>query len=301
MLIEKKKFDPSENKQHFSNFFVKVHCCRLWYLSEWELTDMAFPFWRLYYNTIDGAKLLYNGEEVELNDKVIAIIPPNTSYSCTLRDSFNHNNGHEGIVGGRIDAEYSMEEFRRTGIVDHLFIHFNLGYPFDFAKAGIYLIEPSNELICKLKNIREACINNAFTEVNLLMVLYSLIVELLGRIPAAAWQSNDLDGRMIKIMHYIDKQLATKLTNESLAEMANMATNSFARLFKVSVGETIQHYITRRRLEKAQMMLHHTSYNIDRIAQECGFCDRYHFTRTFSQYLAMTPALYRKLHTYGDR
>ena len=299
MLIEKRKYDPSENKQHFANFFVKVHCCRLWYLSEWELTDTAFPFWRLYYNTIEGAKVLYNGVKAELNEDVIAIIPPNTSYSCTLKGIFNQEEVQEGISGGRIEGEYSKAEFKSKGIVDHLFVHFNIGYPFDFAKPGIYLIKPDRDMRDKLDALRHSCIANSFEDVNSMVKLYSLIVELLGGIPGTVWQSSNLDSRMTKIMHHIDKHLNTKLTNEGLAEYANMATNSFARLFRQSVGETIQHYITRRRLEKAQMLLHHSTHNIDSIAQECGFCDRYHFTRTFSQYLSMTPVAYRKLHTYG--
>lgn len=299
MLIERRKYDPSENKQHFANFYVKVHCCRLWYLSEWELTDTAFPFWRLYYNTIEGAKVLFDGVEVALDENVLAIIPPNTSYSCTLRGAFNKENAHEGIVGGRIDGGYSREDFISRGIVDHLFVHFNIGYPFDFAKPGIYLIRPNDDMLARLDTIRQTCIANRFDEVSSLMQLYSFIVEILGRIPSDIWQATSFDSRMVKVMHYIDRHLADKLTNEILAEFTNMATNSFARLFRQSIGETVQHYITRRRLEKAQMLLHHSSHNIDIIAQECGFCDRFHFTKTFNQYLSMTPAVYRKLHTYG--
>lgn len=299
MLNEKKKFDPSENKQHFLNFYIKVHCCRFWYLSEWELTNMAFPFWRIYYNTIEGARIFHNEREIALNKGVIAIIPPNTSYSTALKRTLGGNSSvAEGITGGRLENQPKENDLRKKGVVDHLFIHFNLGHPFDFAHPGIYLLKAENGVKAKFEQIKRACIANEVEDFSSMITLCSTISGLLGSLPRTLWNTGNHDARTTRTMLYIDKHLDERLSNELLAEKANMATNSFARLFRQTVGETLQHYITRRRLEKAQLLLHHSTLNIDEIAQECGFCDRYHFTRVFTGLYSLTPVSYRKLHTY---
>jgi AraC-like DNA-binding protein len=73
-----------------------------------------------------------------------------------------------------------------------------------------------------------------------------------------------------------------------------MATNSFARLFKNIMQLTVQQYIQQKRIEKAIMLFHHSSLEIDEISGECGFYDRHHFSNVFKKQTGFAPAKYRK-------
>jgi transcriptional regulator GlxA family with amidase domain len=40
--------------------------------------------------------------------------------------------------------------------------------------------------------------------------------------------------------------------------------------------------------------LHHSALSIEQIAERCGFCDRYHFSRVFQKHREMGPATFRR-------
>ncbi|MDD5728097.1 MAG: AraC family transcriptional regulator [Victivallales bacterium] len=79
-----------------------------------------------------------------------------------------------------------------------------------------------------------------------------------------------------------------------MAHIAGLSVNSFARLFKEQTGISPQSFILRRRIEKACILLHHTSASIDIIAESCGFTNRYYFSRMFRKEINISPAAYRK-------
>jgi len=290
--------DPSDHLQHFGNLQLKIHCCRYWQLSEWEGKDMAFPFWRLYHNSVEGAKIIYNNVVTELSADKIIIISPNTAYSNILKTDFKNGIQHEGVSGSKIMEEGKSAEIRAKKMVDHLYVHFNLGIPYDFVNPGIYIFKVNADLMDQINKLKNACINNTITELTYVMQLHSLITQLMSRMESQLWSSIKIDKRVFKVMMHISKNLSHKLENEELAKMANMACNSFARLFKQQMNEPVQHYIIKQRVEKSQLLLVHSDKNIDSIAQECGFCDRYHFSKLFKQIASISPANYRKVNTY---
>ena len=298
MLISLKKFDPSENRQHFENMVLKIHCCRYWQLSEWECNNMAFPFWRLYHNTIEGARISFGGNITYLTVDKLVIIPPNTSYSNALHTDSQNGIIREGITGKKITNDDLTEEIKMHKMVDHLFVHFNLGIPHDFVKPGVYSLPVLPDFQNTLQTIKRACILNTITRMPFVMELHSLITKSVASLPANIWYNINIDKRMFRIIQYIEHNLNTRLNNKDMAHIANMAINSFARLFRQTMGESVQHYIIRRKIEKARLLLHHSDNSIDEIAFECGFCDRYHFSKTFKHIVSMTPVSYKKMHAY---
>ena len=53
-------------------------------------------------------------------------------------------------------------------------------------------------------------------------------------------------------------------------------------------------YLLELRLNTAMKLLRHTDHSIEQIARECGFGDRYYFTRIFTKHRQTTPAAFRK-------
>ncbi|WP_430816379.1 helix-turn-helix domain-containing protein [Carboxylicivirga sp. RSCT41] len=96
------------------------------------------------------------------------------------------------------------------------------------------------------------------------------------------------------MIKHIESHLTDDLSNPQLAEDANMATNAFTRLFARETCLPPQKYVKKKHIDKACILLHHSTLSIEEIATACGFADRYHFTHIFSQVTAYSPAKYKK-------
>jgi AraC-like DNA-binding protein len=292
--LKQKKIDPSENKQIFSEIKIKLHCCRYWICTQWECTNMAFPFWRIYHNKTKGARIIFNAENMELTDDKIIIIPPNTSYSNYLvtKDSKIKT---ESIVGSMVkdinDINYCVE----NESFDHLFVHFNIGTPYDFVKPGVYAIVNNDFYSDLLKKIEMNCINGGDTfDFKSSMDIHLLILSILAKLPKELWMKLDMDNRILLCQQYVQNNLQADLSNSKLASLAYMATNSFSRLFKENTGESVQQYVMKSKIENARLLMHHSDKSIDSIASECGFCNRHYFSKAFKQIVGMSPGYYKQ-------
>lgn len=292
-----KKIDPADTKQTFSDIQLKVHCCRYWMLEEWECVNMAFPFWRLYYNIHGEARVSYDGKIFTLTPDKIFVIPPDTSFSTRLKENFNQPL-KERIIGKRIECETDLILLKEKKFADHLFIHFNLGLVPDNVSPGIYLFDINDytlSLITKIK--RKIITDNMQIDLSGTFAIHSLILYLLNKMPGDCWNRKVFDRRIMFILHYIEKNYGERLTNQKLASKVNLATNSLIRLFHENTHNPLQEYIRKKRIEKACLLMHHTSDSIEQIAVNCGFVDRHHFSRVFKQITNVTPAYYKKYHT----
>lgn len=286
------KYDPWEAKQTIEEVRVTVHCSRYWMLSEWECENMSFPFWRLYHSYTGGSFLSYNEKEYELTNDKLIIIPPNTSFSTYIKNKTLDYD--ESIVGKIIASAEEVENLKTEGMCDQLFVHFNLGYPYDKMKPDIYQI-PLNtywqEFVKQVKINRLEHLNTINIHSN--FKINSLILFALHETPNKLWHFPIIDKRILKVISYIDKNIANDLSNEQLSKVSNLATNSFARLFRQSMKCSVQKFIQQRRIEHAIMTLHHSNREIEEIALECGFYDRHHFSKVFKTQTGIPPAKYR--------
>lgn len=292
-VSDKVKIDPSEIKQEFSNVNIKLLCCRYWILQEWQCLDLSVPFWRIYHNNIAGAKIHFNGEYTSLSKQKIVIIPPNTSFSTTIGD-FGRSSQQESIIGRKIEKRddiYSTANYHR---VDHLFIHFSLGFPLDFARTGIYTTTCNADLQALIEEIQTSCFDD--TRFNLLecLKIKQLINSCLLNIKENIWKVETIDSRIFKAMKTIERNFNQGISNADLANTANMAVNSFSRLFKTSTGFSVQQYIAKTKIEVACNLMHHSSKTIDEIAYSCGFYDRHHFSKIFKRQMKVNPSYYMK-------
>ena len=293
-ISEKRKIDPSETKQQFNDVNIKLFCCRYWMLEEWDCIDLSVPFWRLYHNTLPGAEIMFQSRTIQLRHDQVVLIPPHTPFSTHLR--FEHApTSSERITGRQINDINDLKNHRSQEITDHLFIHFNLGFPLDFVKADIYTFACDYNAFQLLDGIKEACLEKTSVfSFNDCLKIKQLISQFLSKLPEDIWTYGIIDRRIFESMQHIEKHLSERISNETLSDQANMAVNSFARLFKVNAGVSVQQYILKARVEKACNLMYHTNKTIDEIAYECGFSDRHHFSKVFKQIMMITPAYYKK-------
>ena len=288
--------DPSEIIQSFPKVNIQMHCCRYWWIKNWEHTNLSFPYWRIYNNVQKGAFMEYNGQIYEMQPNTLYLIAPNTNYSSRLHNNPIPNEGYN-LTGGRI-SETTKKENRTLvteGAIEHLFIHFTLGYPYDNVSPGIYTFHMDKHLENKIKLLRNYLTKNvAQFNFTIFLTIQSLICELLSGISEDEWKYPVRDVRIAKVISHIENNISKEFSNESLASIANMATNAFSRLFKEYTGETLQYFVKKKRINSACLLLLHSDFSIDEIAEKTGFANRYHFTRIFSRIMGNTPARYKK-------
>lgn len=284
------KGDPSSVHQHFPSYELQLLCCRFWQLKRWEFKDLSFPYWRVYHNFESGAYIRWNDQSIELSTDKILLISPNTHYSSYLWGNSIPKTGFR-LVGDRITKD-NLD----TSLIPHLFIHFNLGIPYDNIQPGVIAVEITPSMRKKIEAVTQHLMDEAvqFSFVANLNVR-ALLNELMCNIPEEKWQALTQDNRIEKTLSYIDKNIDKDLSNDSLAQQLGLATNSFTRLFTKEIEMSPQRYVKQKRIDKACILLHHTQKSIEEIAELVGFADRYHFSRIFKQITETSPGMYRRL------
>jgi transcriptional regulator of acetoin/glycerol metabolism len=100
-------------------------------------------------------------------------------------------------------------------------------------------------------------------------------------------------GAMRRIREYMEVHLGESIDLSMLAGVAGLSVHHFARQFKQSIGVTPHHYLTQKRVERAQEMLAQTDLSLSEIAYAAGFSDQSHLTRHFRHMLGTTPREFR--------
>jgi AraC-like DNA-binding protein len=284
--------DPASNQQLFEKLKINVLCCRYWWLDEWQSQHMTFPYWRLYWNKNRGANVIYK-QAMELGPDTIVLIPPFTPFSTNI--SGKNSTLEYNLKGGWIKSSDDETDYLEQGSILHFFLHFNMGFPFDNFPAGLYPFDASEDnLNCIHKIIHLLLLEGQNFTISSSLLLYNLIISLVSKLPGNLWQKKTIDSRIKEVIDYIESNPGIAEDNSFFASRVNMATNSFARLFKENIGVTPHLYIHQMRMDKACDLLHHSDLSIERIAEQCGFFDRYHFSKMFKKAMSISPAEYRK-------
>jgi AraC family transcriptional regulator len=101
--------------------------------------------------------------------------------------------------------------------------------------------------------------------------------------------------RMNRVVDHIQLHLADPLDLEQLAAVACFSPFHFHRLFHAWMGETLQAFIHRLRLERAaQLLVFNRLTSISEIAMECGFSSASAFARAFKASYGVSASDWRK-------
>ncbi len=103
--------------------------------------------------------------------------------------------------------------------------------------------------------------------------------------------------QMQRVRDYIHEHLGQELSLELLAQQAGFSPYHFARLFRLTTGESPHQFVQRLRIERAQQLLTGTPLPLAQIALESGFASQSHFTQVFKRQLGLTPRSYRQDYT----
>lgn len=134
-----------------------------------------------------------------------------------------------------------------------------------------------------------------FAEERLITIITTLLERYSEQIQVSRKLPKGLSSEQRKVLKsYIYDKLSDKITLDDLATSLNMSTYHFARIFKLSFGDSPANYIIRTRIDKAKDLLK-SKKGLTEIAFECGFSHHSHFNNYFKKLIGITPAKYRSI------
>ena len=292
-ISDQLKYDPWDIKQNITDIRVSILSCRYSMLSEWECENLIAPFWRIYHSRLGGGFIWYNGKMIKLVPNTIVIIPPYTSFSSHIKSNSKLKN--DSIKSIRINEVSEIELYQNKGMIDQMFIHFKLGFPYNQIEPNIHSFEVNEHWENIIRTIEQHMIDNPdYIDFQHNLSMNYLVLYALQLLPAQLWNIPIIDERIMTIINYINSHISEPLSNDELSKIVNLAKNSFARLFKENIKCTVQQFIQQRRIDLAINLFHHSNIQIEEIALQCGFCDRHHFSHTFKKFTGVSPGSYWK-------
>lgn len=113
-------------------------------------------------------------------------------------------------------------------------------------------------------------------------------------LPADKFLNHEYRSRLNRTIDYIQNHYSEDLCLSKLAEIACFSKFHFHRIFLAVVGETVNDFVRRVRMEKSVWMLTtDVDKPITQIALNCGFCSSQSFSKMFKAYYGVTPSIIR--------
>ncbi|MEM9671793.1 MAG: GyrI-like domain-containing protein [Cyclobacteriaceae bacterium] len=97
------------------------------------------------------------------------------------------------------------------------------------------------------------------------------------------------------VLDYINAHLARTIKLESLASLSNLSKYHFHRIFKDQVGETLNTYVIRIRLERAAQLLQTFDLSLSEIAERTGYRTQQSLSKAFKRHFGIAPSEFRKM------
>ena len=258
-----------------------------WRLDVWHHRHLGSPYWRFYWNEREGGELVLGDQRYQLQPNLMTIVMPQTFFGTAIRGQV-HDESANILVGVPSKGQYD------SGL-PHLFVHFLVHEPQLKVNNGILQCPIGKGDMDILKQITVECsrAEKVLSSVSSFQ-LQALILKCLSHGPKGIWAEQHHEGRIQKVLNWIEPRLQRKIKNADLAKLVDLSTNGFARHFKNCTGQSPQDYLMQKRLQRAGILLHHSRDSIEAIAERCGLCDRNYFSSHFKKMYGLGPSAYRK-------
>jgi AraC-like DNA-binding protein len=106
--------------------------------------------------------------------------------------------------------------------------------------------------------------------------------------------SSKNQGRVSKLMHFLQENFRTEITLEQAASVADLQLHSFCRFFKQLTHHTFSDFLNEIRIGFACKLLQQSDLPVTQVAYECGYSNISYFNRTFKKIQGITPREYRQ-------
>ncbi|WP_028546974.1 helix-turn-helix domain-containing protein [Paenibacillus taiwanensis] len=130
-------------------------------------------------------------------------------------------------------------------------------------------------------------------DIEIQLVLKQMMIYLLRtdqEEPSERNTSHQLAVSIHEIANFIRQNPSMSHRIEDLSARAHLSPRYFSVKFKELIGMSVQSYIIRSRIERAEHLLHHAGMNVTEVADALGYRDIFFFSRQFKQYTGRSPS-----------
>lgn len=106
--------------------------------------------------------------------------------------------------------------------------------------------------------------------------------------------------RMNQIIDFVLKNFNREISIAEVADLTNMAENSFSRYFSQRTRKSFTSFVNEVRLNHASKLLIETNKSVTTICMECGFNNLSNFNKQFLKVYQTRPLNFRKLYLNQD-
>lgn len=100
--------------------------------------------------------------------------------------------------------------------------------------------------------------------------------------------------RIGRALEFIDQNLGQVIRLEDVARASCFSAYHFHRIFHALVGETVNDYISRKRMERAiRLLMYQPGLSVTEVALAGGFSSSANFSKAFKQYFGVAPSAIR--------
>lgn len=140
-------------------------------------------------------------------------------------------------------------------------------------------------------------LNTANGELFAEQVSYKLLDKIVSEFNGFNVKSKEVVGGLSpqhrrQVFARIMDSLGHKITITELAKEVNLSPHHFAKMFKLSCGESPASFVSWLRIEEAKKQLK-TQLPLSQISAQLGFTHQSHMTQSFKRMIGVTPARYR--------
>ncbi len=93
-------------------------------------------------------------------------------------------------------------------------------------------------------------------------------------------------------IQYIHLHLGDDVSLKAVAHQLHVSRGYLSRIFSQSMGTSLMRYASRVRIEQAAQLLNQSNYKIYEIAEQVGYSNPEHFSRTFKKVMGKSPKNY---------
>lgn len=95
-------------------------------------------------------------------------------------------------------------------------------------------------------------------------------------------------------LQYIYDHIDQKITLQELANHLDVSVSYLGRLFRNSVGTSVNAFITSTKMQQASHFIQNTTLSVQQIAQKFGYTDQFYFSRQFKKEFGRSPLKFRQ-------
>jgi len=93
---------------------------------------------------------------------------------------------------------------------------------------------------------------------------------------------------------FMHENLSSRLSVTDIAARVHVSPSRLSHLFKAETGTSIMSYLVRARIDEAKRLLASPGGNVNQVAEQVGFADPAHFSRSFKRAEGLSPSDYRR-------